>query len=374
MSDWKHYLKEESEYQWLSFAAFAAIIIIGAILIDWSSDLSGVRQGAIGAEDGMVIDKAGNAVLYRAEDGTHLKLDGIDSTAPFATCITEHQDITYACVGTPGELMVNEDKYSAGEWRTMTLSSNLSILDVSGNKLALMMIVQDGTATTLAGVFLEESLTVSPLTQNEGDMHLTSIVAHGDGWIVSGSWQAPVNFLGSNPTSPPLYELVLKVIWDGVSAPTIEDTHIGGIGQIHSLISTDEGVIAAGTFSSLLITDSNYELLDLTSSSAIADDDGNVWFFGEVGSTTVALYEDGEIEVKKLPAPLQIQPQYAFNDQDGVISVHGDTGALSIDTEARQSFTSLRGIMDLTFILFSLTPVIMMLWNVADSIRTGEEF
>ena len=374
MSDWKQYLKEESEYQWLSFAAFAALIILGAVLIDWSGDLSGVGSGAHDAEDGMVIDKAGNAILYRAEDGTHLKLDGIDNSAPFATCVTKHQGITYACVGTPGELMVNEKQYADGEWRTMFLSSNVSVLDISGNQLAMMMIVQDGTATTLAGVFLNEDLAVSPLTQNDGDMHLTSIIPTDYGWLVGGSWQAPVNFLGSNPTSPPMYELVLKVTWDGISAPAIEDTHIGGIGQIHSLIQTTDGVVAAGTYSSLLIGENGYDLLDLTSSSAIADDDGNVWFFGQAGSTTVALYEDGEIKVKKLPAPLQIQPQYAFNDDDGVISVHGDTGAISIDTEARQSFTSLRGIMDLTFILLSLTAVIMMLWNVADSVRTGKDF
>jgi hypothetical protein len=62
-----------------------------------------------------------------------------------------------------------------------------------------------------------------------------------------------------------------------------------------------------------------------------------------------------------------------------MISVHGITsdenpGAISIDSNARSSFTSLRGILDLGFILVTLMIMSIMAWNVTDAIRKGQVF
>ena len=62
-----------------------------------------------------------------------------------------------------------------------------------------------------------------------------------------------------------------------------------------------------------------------------------------------------------------------------MISVHGsdysdDVSAFSIDSDARTSITSLRGILDLGFILVSLLILSTMGWNVTDAIRKGEVF
>ena len=62
-----------------------------------------------------------------------------------------------------------------------------------------------------------------------------------------------------------------------------------------------------------------------------------------------------------------------------MISVHGsdysdDVSAFSIDSDARTSITSLRGILDLGFILVSLLILSIMGWNVTDAIRKGEVF
>ena len=69
MSGWRRLLEEESEHQWLSFAAFTIIVIIGAVLIDWSGDLSGVHEGSSLEIDGIVLDSAGDSILYQTEDG-----------------------------------------------------------------------------------------------------------------------------------------------------------------------------------------------------------------------------------------------------------------------------------------------------------------
>ena len=55
MSAWRKFLEEESEHQWLSFALFTVAVIIGAILIDWSDNLSGFHQGAELDTDGIIL-------------------------------------------------------------------------------------------------------------------------------------------------------------------------------------------------------------------------------------------------------------------------------------------------------------------------------
>jgi hypothetical protein len=210
-------------------------------------------------------------------------------------------------------------------------------------------------------------------------MHLTVIEPTETGWLVGGGWKAPPSFLGSNPTSPPMYEMVLDVTWNGEDAPAIEIIHLGGEGVIHSLMSTGTDFIAAGTDDSVLIEGNEVTSLGIASQSAVVDKRGEVWFFGELGSTNVAIYSDEGVSIEKLPDPLHIAPDFSVIDDSGTIAIHGVDGndemsSLSIDTDARLSFTSLRGMMDLGFILVSLMIISLMMWNVVESIRTGKEF
>ena len=97
MSGWRRLLEEESEHQWLSFAAFSIIVIIGAVLIDWSSDLSGVHDGSTLDVDGIVIDSTGDSILYQADDGIRITYDEMENNAQYATCLEEYGDMTLAC-------------------------------------------------------------------------------------------------------------------------------------------------------------------------------------------------------------------------------------------------------------------------------------
>ena len=87
MSGWKRLLEEESEHQWLSFAAFSIIVIIGAVLIDWSSELSGVHDGSTLDADGIVLDSAGDSVLYQTENGVKISYNEMEENAQYATCL-----------------------------------------------------------------------------------------------------------------------------------------------------------------------------------------------------------------------------------------------------------------------------------------------
>tara|TARA_B100001540_G_C15815815_1_gene647298 strand:+ start:3093 stop:4259 length:1167 start_codon:yes stop_codon:yes gene_type:complete len=388
MSRWNEFIQEESEHQWLSFAVFALVIISGGIMIDWSNELSGVKLGAEDLldnvkEDTMIVDISGDAILYETDDGRHIYLTDTEENvaSPYATCLESYRGVTYACEGVSGEISVNSADIDG--WSSMMLSQDLTVIDVSGNGDDLLMIVQDGTSTSLASMKLDQASStksVSAVTINDGDMQLDVMQSTDEGWLVAGGWKAPINFVGLNGTnSPPIYELIIEVTLDAEGTPLIEVLYLGGEGAIHSIMPAGDGFIAAGTVDSVYIEEKETTNLGVASKSATADKRGDIWFFGDIGSENVAIYSDGEISVEKLPEPLHIMPMYSYTDSTGTIAIHGpdasqEMGSLSIDTDARKSFTSLRGMMDFAFIMVSLMILSLMLWNIADSIKTGEVF
>ena len=381
MSGWRRLLEEESEHQWLSFAVFSAIVIIGAVLIDWSSDLSGVHDGSTLDVDGIVMDSAGDSILYQTDDGIRITYNDNENSAQYATCLEEYRGMTLACLGNEGMLgFIGDGSDDCDDtWCQFSIGENITATQVSGNGLAILMVVQDGTSDALAAIWFGESNPEPMISDHEGNMHLDVILATDDGWMVGGSWQAPANWLGSNPTSPPMYELILHVTWDGVNAPAIEIIHMGNEGAIHGLFATDEGFIATGTSDTVSIIDDEITSLGMSSYAAVGDNNGDVWLFGGIGSSTVAIISGTEISVERLPEPLEILPSYVTCDEDGMISIHGtdnsdSPSAMSIDSNARQSFTSLRGILDLSFMLVSILIFSIMGWNIFEAIRKGEVF
>ena len=154
---------------------------------------------------------------------------------------------------------------------------------------------------------------------------------------------------------------------------------MGNEGSIHGLFTTDDGYIATGTSDTISIIDGEISSLGMSSYAAIVDNNGDVWLFGGIGSNTVAIISGAEISIERLPEPLKILPSYVTCDEDGMISIHGtdntdNPSAMSIDSNARQSFTSLRGILDLSFILVSILIFSIMGWNIYEAIRKGEVF
>ena len=278
----------------------------------------------------------------------------MEENAQYATCLEQYGDITLACFGIEGMLgFIGDGSPDCDQtWCQFSIGENITATQVSGNDLAILMVVQEGTSDSLAAFWFGESNPEPMVSDHEGNMHLDVITPTEEGWLVGGSWQAPANWLGSNPTSPPMYELVLHVTWDGINSPAIEIVHLGNEGTIHGIFATDEGFIATGTSDTISINDGEIEPLGISSHVAIGDNNGDVWLFGGIGSSTIAIISDGEINIEKLPEPLDLLPSFATCDEDGIISIHGSDSSdnpseLSIDSNARSSFTSLRGILDL---------------------------
>ena len=385
MSGWRRLLEEESEHQWLSFAVFAILVIGGAILIDWSNELSGVHQGGQINADGVIFDSAGDAVMYQTDEGMRISINDVDNLEKTATCLEEFQGIIFACLGEKGSIaFMQEDNIDCeSDWCDFSIGQDTTAKDVSVNGYDMLMIIQEGTSDSLAALNIDESYSqqdyINFTAQHEGKMHLETMIATDDGWLVGGSWQAPANWLASNPVSPPMFELVLSVEWDGKNSPAIEIIHMGDEGQIHGIFATSDGHIATGSADTISIIDGEVTSLGVSSYASVVDSNKDVWLFGQIGSTSVAVISDGEIDVEKLSEPLSLDPTYIYCDNEGMISIHGtdssdEPSAISIDSNARSSFMSLRGIMDLGFILISIIIMSIMGWNIADAIRKGEVF
>ena len=379
MSPLRKLLQEESEHQWLSFAVFTVFVIIGAVLIDWSSELSGVYSGSTLEVDGVVHDVAGDAILYENENGMNISVSDTDYRYQLATCISQYEHITYACLGVESFIGFIDPGLECEQiWCFQDIGENNTATDLSVNNGDILIILQNGVSNSIAA--MKYNSTDDPYkTELEGVMHLQTITTTSDGWLVGGSWQAPTNWLGTNPASPPLYELVLAVTWDGVSSPDVEIIYIGGEGEIHGIYSTNNGYIATGTAETVRIVGEDVSTLGINSYTSVVDKNKNVWLFGGYGSKTVAIITDDEITIEKLPEPLTLEPTFAYCNEEGIISIHGydsqsSSSSLSIDSNARSSFFSLRGILDLGFISISILILSIMGWNVADALRKGEVF
>jgi len=374
MAGWRDFLEEESEYQWISFGAFAIFIILGAIMIDWSGELSGVTSGSSQGGLGLVIDSTEDAFIYDDEDGRWISLQGEVLSANNANCVTTQADITFFCSGQEGLLFTAD----GDDWKPFIIGQEVTVIDLAINGYALMMIVENGTSTTFSARSLGGE-TISEISVHDDDMSLTEIIATDEGWLAAGSWRAPTNWQGTSPASSAFYELVVSITWDATtSAPVYDIVHLGGPGVIHTLAATHGGIIAAGQTDAVLISGDEIKHLDIASMSAVVDSNNDMWFFGNSGSNTIAVLTETGMDIESLPEPLQFTPTHS-SANGAHIEIHGVNGldeseSITIDVDARLAFTSLRGIMDLGFIMISLLILGVMGWNVADAIRKGEVF
>lgn len=382
MSAWRKFLEEESEYQWISFAVFTFVVIIGAVLIDWSDNLSGFHEGAAIEQKGIIHDSAGDAIIFENDSGKYVSLHDNEQEAPYAACLVQHLHITFACMGQEGIIFFSEENHPENYgWIPMSLGKDVVAKNVEANDdNELLVIIQDGTSDKLAAMRISDGQGLSPIANQDGSMHLNTILATDNGWLVGGSWQAPPNWLGTNPASPPMFELVMFVEWDGINAPDSEIIYLGGEGTIHGIYEMKNGNhIATGTDDTVILDGNDVTSLNIASFSSVADNNQKVWLFGGLNSDSVAIIHNGDIDYEELPSNLGLTPNYVFCDSDGLISVYGTDGgdspsAVSIESNARTSILSLRGVLDLGFILFSITIISVMVWNIADSIRRGEVF
>jgi hypothetical protein len=378
MGGWKKWTEEESEYQWLSFAAFTIFIIGGGILVNLAGNLPGVSPGSTLGTQGRLLDSSESLSLWDGDEGRYILDDGSKTSMLFATCVEETSAIRVVCNGIQSQVMID----SGNGLEIITNSTSRTIINAGISGTDVMMISSNGISSGVIGMNALSPSTFSPEAVGEGgDFKLETIVATSTGkWMAGGGWNLPGASQSASAASPLAYEVVVEISWSDVAvAPIIQVVYVGGQGTIHYLgILADGNVLAAGTTGAIIIDGMSTSELDVRSTAAVIDKDGGAWFFGTSGEENIGHYVDGELVVEKLASPLPLDPDHAFIDEDSV-SVHGISSdnsyeAMTIDTNAKSSLLSLRGVIDFLFIIASLVIIGLMTWNIAEAISKGEVF
>ena len=379
MGDWKKWMEEESEYQWLSFAAFTIFIIGGGILVNLAGNLPGVSPGSTLGTQGRLLDSSDSLSLWDGDEGRFVLDNGEKTSMLFATCVEENSAIRFVCNGIQSQVMID----SGDGLTTTTIPTNRTIDNAAIHGTDIMMISSNGMASGVIGMKALSPSASSPEAVGEGgDFNLDTIIATSAGkWMAGGGWNLPGASQSASAASPLAYEVVVEITWSDIAvAPIIQVVYVGGQGTIHYLgLLTDGNILAAGTSGAIIIDGMSTTELDVRSTAAVIDENGGAWFFGTSGEENIGHYVNGELMVEKLANPLSIEPDHAFIDEDS-ISVHGISSsdnsyeAMTIDTNAKSSLLSLRGVIDFLFIIASLVIIGLMTWNIAEAISKGEVF
>ena len=372
-------MEEESEYQWLSFAAFTIFIIGGGILVNLAGNLPGISQGSSLGTQGRLLDSSDSLSLWDSEEGRFvLDSNGDKTSMAFATCVDENSAIRFICNGIKNQVIID----TGDGLTTYEIPTNRTISNAAIQGTDVMMISSNGMESGAIGMNALSPSASSPEAVGEGgDFNLDTIIATGAGkWMAGGGWNLPGASQSASAASPLAYEVVVEITWSNISAaPIIQVIYVGGQGAIHYLgFLADGNILAAGTSGAIIINGMTTFELEVRSTTAVIDNNGDAWFFGTAGEENIGHYVNGELLVEKLADPLTLEPEHAFISADS-ISVHGISSdnnyeSMTIDTTAKSSLLSLRGIIDFLFIISSLVIIGLMVWNIAEAVAKGEVF
>jgi hypothetical protein len=400
-SRWRKLLEEESEHQWLAIGLFFIFAIIGGIVIEGTSTLAGVDLGAGEAEhDGMrVLD-----IVYFDNEG---------SVASQLTHVYEpgqgHSLYSQDSAGTVN-LIYHPSGYDKGdEIRFMNeMSGDRVILSVASTQLveinlndqliyfninttdefwiddyqenggpdSAMMVTQedDGTSTIRA----LSNFVASPPMVNSNSVNWNNIVhLTEDKWVATGTISSTQSS-EENPASPIVRTAIGIIEWQGnlSTSPVLISFTTGEEGQIHSTFSTGNSqvIIATNTGAYQIEADGSTNNLDLISQSAVTDSNGNTWFIGQKGTTSIAKFNDGIFEYQELAKPIPLSIEVS-EYEGGIIFMHGmdDNGAyeiMTLDITAQDSIEDGRGFLNFAFLTTFTIVFVVMGWTVLDRYRS----
>lgn len=284
-----------------------------------------------------------------------------------------------------GEALVStlEMDNSTGDFEILDLAEQ-----TSGSETSWLMVTDEGSSTGLRGFgsigqgsasadTIDSSMASSILSMPTADtadvvwQHVASVSETL--WGASGYIAYASNGAGASPATPSRVPVVAVVEWDNtLAAPTIKAIHTGDTGTIHTLLEIgDSTVFAAGSHQSTII-DSSGEMnhMEQSSVAAVVDQSDRVWLFGDIGSKTVARYDQGAIELLPLGRPISFAIETSgFGTQQ--IFLHGvdDLGAiktLTIDTSATGSIESGRGFLNFLFLSVFTIVMLVMAWSAGE--------
>ena len=400
-SRWRKLLEEESEHQWLAIGLFFIFAIIGGIVIEGTSTLAGVDIGAgdAGHDGNRVLD-----IVYFDNEGsvasqlTHMYLPGQGH-------FLYSQDNSESL-----RMIYQPSEYDKGdEIRFMNeMSDNRAMLSIASNQLveitlneqiayininttdefwiddyqenggyeSAMIVTQedDGTSTIRALSYYF----ASPPMVNSNSVNWDNIVHLSQNkWVATGTI-ANAQSSGDSPASPSVRTAIGVIEWQGnlSVSPVLVSLTTGEEGQIHNTFSTGNSqvIIAANTGAYQIAGDGSINYLDLPSQSAVTDSDGKTWFIGQQGTTSIASFDDGIIDIQELAKPIPLEIEVS-EYEGGTIFMHGmdEKGAfelMTIDLTAQDSIEDGRGFLNFLFLTSCSIILVVMGWTALDRYRS----
>ena len=400
-SRWRKLLEEESEHQWLAIGLFFIFAIIGGIIIEGTSTLAGADLGAGDAfHDGnrvldiVYFDNEGDVAsqlthMYIPSQGHILYTQDSAETANFIyhpSGFDKGDEIRFMSemAGERAILSIASTQLVEINLNGQLINWNINTTDEfwiddyqeNGGPDSAMMVTQedDGTSTIRA----LSNFVASPPMVNSNSVNWNNIVhLTEDKWVATGTISSTQSS-EENPASPIVRTAIGIIEWQGnlSTSPVLISFTTGEEGQIHSTFSTGNAqvIVATNTGAYQIIEDGSNNYLDLPSQSAVTDSNGNTWFIGQKGTTSIAKFNDGILEIQELsnPIPLEIEVSEC---EDGIIFMHGmdDNGAfevMTLDLTAQGSIEDGRGFLNFAFLtIFSIVFVVMG-WTVLDRYRS----
>ena len=386
----KKFLRQESDYQWLSLFMFFLFVLGGAFAISVTGHFSG---GKINTDEHsfsgmMVLDSAytedGDIVTFTFKPDFGYALQWEDSAGVSSFLINPNNVASGESLSMLKELNDGSVIYSYMEnsYFTATEQSTVPVLlqtpdnatfttldaqvDDGGN---MMILVSENSTRTIRGIQQGGSDTTYSLSVGSTDDWRSIEHLDQDLWVISGVHRA---LDVSNPVSPITYLSVGIVKWDGIASnpPELVSKSTFSKGQFHSAHKLDDGsVLIAGT-AELIAVHGKDSILSYSVSSSISITDGDtVWLFNDIETSQMTIYTDGDYEHRQLSMDLPLQPR-SGGIHDSVIQLHGqnalgDEIVFSIDTSHDGSLQSGRGFLNAMFIFGSCVIFGVMFWNIA---------
>ena len=394
---WRGLLEEESEHQWLTLCLFAVFVVFGAFATDATEHFVGDQIVNVEAQHkgGLVTEieyqeerGAYSALVYAPNAGYHMFTEHTDGaisdiynpetndlggqvnfikTMPGGELVFSVE--ANQLMGLQGNLMITYDYTSFNETFTIHDAADR----VGATQTDRLLLTMEGSSTSFRGVVA--GVPTSAMSMSSG-VHWHHVESHSDGlWAAIGTHSSTSGADGSSPASPQARPVLGWITWAGdTSTPVLRNVQMFGSGIFHSFAQSGTDLIVGGTAESLVISaDEEVKAISAPCAMAVSDTEGKVWFIAPLGSTSLATYEDGTLDIHQLSrhVPVDVTDAGAQGEQ---VHVHGTDGEgnpiqWSIDITADGSIESGRGFLNLLFLLSGGILLAMMATHAIEQLR-----
>jgi len=425
--------RQEHDGQWLSIGVFVAVALLGAAMITQAQVIPGYKLNPL-FDESNIIDIAWNgdgtsalAIIDGSSGYSIVRLDGHTETTILENSANsvERIDNGWMVVGKNGYVGKCVDPCDAiasksftemdGEiehWTNNTDGQN--IIDVSSaDGVSGVLLISDSNGDDTVRYFNADKISTAASILDLG-VRLNSITTLPDGEIIAvGSmptkyptWSEETN----NPTSLPSMGVIfaIDIIEDmmnndiGLIANNSNDDstnetvstgttiemiliHAGDVGKnqkYHSVMADSSGdglAIVAGTDGAIRLSadmTATYVKGAPRSTSAVADNNGDIWFAGDLNleRPVLGLLESGSNtgQTVEVPQGADFHSELAVLAGDEV-HFHGSSEGerVTLDPNIRNSMQSLSVLGDILFVVISLVILSMMAWNLYDNWHLG---